>query len=125
MPAVAAEPAFKELEGKIKNELLRGLKMKTVAPEEIMAILFIFSQAETHEELKLFCAIFENTFTVLHHVIEGEQVIVRENIEERVKAAVSRLVHTNPLLATKIAKAAVRPGITWEELVSEFPELQQ
>lgn len=125
MPSVAVETAFKELEQKIKNELVRGLKMQAVSPEEILAILFIFAQAETHEELKLFCSIFETAFPVLRRINEGEQVTAKENIEDRVKEVVSKLVFTNPLLATKIAKAAVKPGVTWEELTIEFPELQQ
>lgn len=125
MPSIALEPTFSELEQKIKNELVRGLKLQLVSMEEIMAILTIFAEATNHNELKLFCKIFVNEFPILGHIIEEEKNENQENIQSKIKDAVSKLIHTNPLLATKIAKAGLTPNITWDELVIEFPELEQ
>jgi len=125
MPSATLELTFTELEQKIKNELVRGLKLQLVSMEEIMAILTIFSEATNHRELKLFCEIFVKEFPILSHIIEKEKNENQENIQFKIKEAVSKLIHTNPLLATKIAKAGLTPNITWDELVIEFPELEQ
>lgn len=125
MPSATLELTFTELEQKIKNELVRGLKLQLVSMEEIMAILTIFAEATNHSELRLFCKIFVKEFPILGRIVEEEKHENQENIQFKIKEAVSKLIHSNPLLATKIAKAGLTPNITWDELVIEFPELEQ
>lgn len=125
MSAAVLSNTFHELEQKIRNELVRGLKLQLVSTEEVLAILTIFAEATNHNELKLFCEIFAKDFPILGHIVEEKAHQDQENIQFKIKEAVSKLIHTNPLLATKIAKAGLTPNITWDELVIEFPELEQ
>lgn len=125
MPSATLERTFTELEQKIKNELVRGLKLQLISYEEILAILTIFAEAKNHTELQLFCNIFSRNFPILKRIVEEEKNENQENIQFKIKEAVSKLIHTNPLLATKIAKAGLTPNITWDELVIEFPELKR
>jgi hypothetical protein len=116
---------YLELREKIKALMARSLKMSTEKPENVIAMLFLLGQAEDFDELSMFIEMFAPSFPELQVIGEQQKETTRESIEKRVTAAVGRIVNENPVLAVKIAKEAQRPGITWEELVSQFPELQE
>ena len=123
--AHATQETFHDLEQKIKKELLRGLQFQQVTLEDVTAILTILAEAKTHDELSLLCQIFAQEFPVLKQLVTEKAHQTQENIQAKIQKAVSKLIHTNPLLAGKIAKASLTPNITWDELVTEFPELEQ
>lgn len=115
---------FQQLTDRVKQELIKGLKLHTIPLEDLMAILFIFSRATNTEELHFFCSIFNDEFPILKGITEEQESKAQLNMEGRIKTAISKLVQKNPMLAAQIAKAAIKPGISWEDLVTQFPELE-
>lgn len=112
---------YVQLREKIKALMSRSLKMSTERPENVIAMLFLLGQAEDYEELSMLIEMFTPSFPELS-VIGEEQ---KESVENRVTAGVSRIINKNPVLAVKISKEAQKPGVTWEELVEKFPELNE
>lgn len=122
MPAVE-EQSYVELRNKVKGIMARALQAHVITIEEVMAMLFIFEKAETFMQLEAFIEIFSDAFPVLQKFGEQKKEYAKNALEEIVKKVVGKLVQKDPLKATQIAKAALKPGVTWEDLVKEFPEL--
>ncbi|HRY91133.1 MAG TPA: hypothetical protein P5229_02205 [Candidatus Gracilibacteria bacterium] len=115
---------FLELQNKVKMILARGYQLKTINPENLLASLYILGQAKNRFELENFIELFSAAFPFLKEIREEKVAEARENLEEKVKLVLSSLVKKDPLLATKIAKAALEPGMTWEKLCRAFPEIK-
>lgn len=125
MAAAIEEQSYVELRNKVKHVMARALQAHVITIEEVAAMLFIFEKAETFTELEAFIEIFSEAFPILQKFGEEKQAQAKGALEEIVKKVVGKLVKKDPLKATQIAKAALKPGITWEELVKEFPELNE
>lgn len=124
MPALTIEDTFLSLQNRIKSILSRAFQLKNIGAEELLAILFVLKQANNENELACFTDIFSNSFPILQEIPEEKKEIELEDMEQKVRKALSKIVRTDPLKATEIAKATLKPGITWEELLNRFPELK-
>ena len=116
MATKITDKTYLAIQDKVKNMLITALKIKAISSEELMAVLFILGQTSTTLELETFLDIFKDSFPVLGQYSEEKREVAKVDLEERVKVAVSKLVHKDPLKATEIAKAALKSGVTWEEL---------
>ena len=123
-PIISEEKDFLELQKKIRVLFTSGIKKGAISVEEVLTALLLLGRAENYLELKTFVEIFSATFPVLNKIGEEQKENIRAGIETKVKDAVGRIIGKDPVLAVKIAKASVEPGITWEELVRRFPELE-
>ncbi len=88
-----------------------------------MAILFILGQTTTTEELEMFVEIFAESFPILKSIHLQSHESGKRNIEVAVKKAVSKILMTDPIRATQLAKEALNKNANWEELVRKYPEL--
>jgi hypothetical protein len=118
------EETFESLQARVKDRLGEALKRKIIAVDELMAILYLLGQSKTVDELTMFLEIFSADFPVLARIHEGQREHAKGGMESRIKKAVSRILAIDPMLATEITKAAMKPGMTWDELKSEYPELE-
>ena len=125
MPAVTEKPGYLELQEKIKKILVRNLKMRTMSQADAVAFLLIFSQIGDRENLGEYCELFSGTFPFLNEITEESKAFIKTAIEQKIRLALDKIIKKDPVLATKIAKDAFLPGITWEELVSKYPDLKQ
>ena len=125
MPALAFEKSYVELQNKVKNLLARALQTHTISIEELMAILTIFEKTETHAELEAFIEIFAEAFPILQQFEQEKRESSKSDLETKMKNVVSVMIKKDPLKATQIAKAALKPGMTWEALKEEFPEIEE
>jgi len=123
-PVISEEKDFLELQNKIRILFSSGIKKGAISVEEVLTALLLLGRAESFIELKTFVEIFSSSFPVLNKIGEEQKENFRTEIETKVKEAVGRIISKDPVMATKIAKASVEPGITWEELVRRFPELE-
>ena len=119
------DKAYQELEQKIKIQLAQDYEGKRLKLEEMMSILWILGQTTSVLELETFLEVFADSFAVLKHIQLGKRAGEKVNIEAKVRKVVSKLVATDPLRATQLAKDGLRKDITWDELVKKYPELNE
>ena len=125
MATKITDKAYLEMQEEIKVLLIKALKIKAITGEELMAVLFILGQASTAFELETIIEIFSDVFPVLSEFASDRKEVAKGDLEERVKVAVSKLMETDPIKATEIAKAALEPDITWEEIKKTYPEIEE
>ena len=125
MAASQTSLTYKDFELKIKLQLARGLEMRKLTMEDLMAILFILGQTQTIEELEMFVEIFADSFPISKSIHLQKHEHTKRNIEEAVKKAISKILMVNPLRATQLAKEALNKGANWDELVKKYPELNE
>ena len=113
------------LQEKIKKLLVKNLKMHAISQADAVAFLLVFSQIGDQENLVEYCELFSGTFPFLKEITEESRAIIKTAIEQKIRLALDKIIKKDPVLATKIAKEAILPGITWEELVSRYPDLKQ
>lgn len=123
MAVMAPEKSYVELQNKVKHLLANALKRKAITIEELAAILFIFQRTETTMELEAFIEIFDEAFPILKQFEREKRQEVRTSLEEKVKPYVSQLIKKDPLRATMLAKDALNPLMTFEELKKKYPEI--
>lgn len=122
---LAPEKSYVELRNKVKTHLAKALKTGVLSIEELRAILFIFEKTETHAELEAFLEIFSESFPVLQEFEIGKRREAKTDLESKVKNLVYKIVLKNPLKAGEIAKATLKSGMTWAELIRMYPELEE
>lgn len=115
--------AYVELRERVKKQLAYALKTGHLELEELAAILFVLDKAEGQEELALFVEIFSEAFPVLKQIEVENRSAVRGDFEKQVKEIVSKLIKKDPLLATEIAKEALKPGMDLETLKKKYPQI--
>ena len=125
MATVETAIGYKDLEMKIKLQLARALETGKLSMEDLLAILFILGQTNTVEELSMFVEIFADSFPVLHSIHLQSHEHTKRNIEGAVKKAVSKILMTDPIRATQLAKEALNKQANWDELVKKYPELNE
>lgn len=118
-------PSYVELQNNLKQFLARELEARHITVEQIMAVLLIFGQTSTVDEIDVFLEIFGETFPVLRDFDlqrrEGKKVAVKD----QVKDTVITMIATDPMRAAQLAKDATNNDISWEELLAKYPELNQ
>jgi hypothetical protein len=124
---ISAEPkaGYSPLQEKIKKLLVKNLKMRAMSQADAVAFLLVFSQIGDRENLGEYCELFSGTFPFLKEITEESKAFIKTAIEQKIRLALDKIIKKDPVLATKIAKEAILPGITWEELVSKYPDLKQ
>jgi hypothetical protein len=125
MPVATLEKSYVELQNKVKFLLADALKRRLISIEELQAILIIFSRTETTYELEAFLEIFADSFPVLKQFEHEKRKTAKGKIEDRAREVVQKMIKKDPMKAAEIAKAALKPGVTWEELTARFPELEE
>lgn len=125
METKITDKAYTAMQEEIKSTLVNAFKIKAIGVEDLLAILFILGQTDNSLELEAFVDIFSDSFPVLKDYEVGKRSETKTNMEERVRQIVSKMVALDPLKATEIAKAALKQGMTWDELTKEFPEIEQ
>jgi hypothetical protein len=124
MPKTKTISEFQTLQNKVKFILARAIQLKKMQEDQLLACLYILSQAKSQYELEAFINIFEDAFPVLKEISEQKTETDKESLEAKIRAALGKIVKTAPLKATEIAKAAIEPGMTWEKLTARYPELK-
>ena len=124
MPKTKTINEFQVLQNRVKFILARAIQLKKMQEDQLLACLYILSQAKSQYELESFINIFEDAFPVLKEITEGQAETAREDLETKVKNALGKIVKKAPLKATEIAKAAIEPGMTWDKLTARYPELK-
>lgn len=118
-------PSYVELQNNLKQFLAKELETRHITVEQIMAILLIFGQTSTVDEIDVFLEIFGETFPVLRDFDlqrrEGKKVAVKDQVKDTVIA----MIATDPMRAAQLAKDATNNDISWEELLAKYPELNQ
>ncbi len=118
-------PSYVELQNNLKQFLAKELEARHITVEQIMAILLIFGQTSTVDEIDIFLEIFGETFPVLRDFDlqrrEGKKIAVKD----QVKDTVITMIATDPMRAAQLAKDATNNDISWEELLAKYPELNQ
>jgi len=125
METKITDKAYLAMQEEIKSALVNAFKIKAIGVEDLLAILFILGQTDNAPELEAFVDIFSDSFPVLKDYEVGKRSEAKTGLEERVRKIVSKMVAQDPLKATEIAKAALQQGMTWDELMKEFPEIEE
>ena len=125
METKITDKAYLVMQEEIKSTLAQAFKIKAIGMEDLLAILFILGQTDNSLELETFVDIFSDSFPVLKDYEVGKRSETKSGLEEKVRQIVSKMVSKDPLKATEIAKAALKPGMTWENLKKEFPEIEE
>jgi len=123
MTAGTADSKFIELRESIKKQIVRAFKAKKLKLEEVAAILFFLAFAENYIELQTFFDLLAPQYPVLASLQEDMKIDARINFENKIKAALHDLMLTDPMRAAVFSKAALKQGVTWEELAKDFPEI--
>lgn len=113
------------IQSKIKTLLSESFKIKAISIEDMLAILFILGQTENAYELEAFIDIFSNSFPVLKDYQIEKKSKSKTELETIIKDIVSDMISTDPLKATEIAKIALKPNISMEEIVKQYPEIKK
>ncbi len=124
MDPKAKDQAYLAMQNQIKSTLVQAFKIKAIEVDDLLAILFILGQTENSFQLETFIEIFSDSFPVLKDYAVSKKSDAKSDLDERVRKIVSKIVATEPLKATEIAKAALKAGTTWEELKKQFPEIE-
>lgn len=114
---------YSDLQNTIKLALARELEHKHISVEQVMAILFLFGQTTTVEQIEAFLDIFQETFPVLQHVVTQRSEENKVGVEDRVKKAATKMITKDPMRAAQLAKDALERHMTWDALVQKYPEL--
>lgn len=117
--------AYKKLERKIQEMIAKGIRLKTIAIDEAIAVLFLFSQTTNIFDLETFVEMFSDSFPFLRQLAEEKASDTKHDLETKVRTHLEKVVKTDPIKASYITQKALQPGMTWDELVKEFPELEQ
>lgn len=117
--------SYVELQNALKVFLANELERKRITVPEIMAILLIFGQTSTAEEIDGFVEIFKDTFPVLGDFGSQRSEGQKLEVKDKVKETVIKMIVSDPMRAGQLAKDALNSGISWEELVAKYPELNQ
>ncbi len=125
METKITDKTYLAMQAEIKSMLVQAFKIKAIGVEDLLAILFILGQTNNSLELETFVDIFSDSFPVLKDYEVSHRGEKKSDLEERVRKIVSKMVAEDPLKATEIAKAALKPGMTWDELIKEFPEIEE
>lgn len=119
-----ADKTYPAMQSEVKAMLVKAFKIKAIGVEDLLAILFILGQTHNSTELESFVDIFSDSFPVLKDYSVSKKSAAKGDLEEKVRKIVSKMVADDPLKATEIAKAALKSGVTWEDLVEQFPEIK-
>jgi|GEM_PF-2378843 len=129
MPVLEAETvqlaAYQKLEKKVQDLMAKGIRLKMVSLSEAIAVLFLFSQSTDIYDLETFVEIFAESFPFLRQLVEEKEFGSKTDMETKVRSALEKIVKIDPIKASLITQRTLQPGITWDELVHEFPELEQ
>lgn len=118
-------PGYVELQNNLKLFLAKELEIGRINVQEVMAILLIFGQTSTVEEIDAFVEIFKDTFSVLGDFGATRSEGQKLEVKDQVKDTVIKILSTDPMRAAQLAKDAVSKDIPWDELVAKYPELNQ
>ncbi len=124
MDPKAKDQAYLAMQNQVKSTLVQAFKIKAIEVDDLLAILFILGQTENSFQLETFIDIFSDSFPVLKDYAVTKKSEVKSDLDERVRKIVSKMVAAEPLKATEIAKAALKPGATWDDLKQQFPEIE-
>ncbi len=124
METKITDKVYLAMQEEIKSMLVQAFKIKAIGVEDLLAILFILGQTNNSLELETFVDIFSDSFPVLKDYEVGKRSEAKSGLEEKVRQIVTKMVAQDPLKATEIAKTALKPGMTWDELIKEFPEIE-
>jgi hypothetical protein len=125
METTQTTKSYQDLQLKIKLQLARGLELKKIKIEELMAILFILGQTNTTDELEMFVEIFSDSFPILKTIHLQTHEHTKRNIEVSVKKTISKILLVDPIRATQLAKEALQKNVNWDDLVKKYPELNE
>lgn len=117
--------SYVELQNALKVFLANELERKRITVPEIMAILLIFGQTSTVEEIDGFVEIFKDTFPTLGDFGSQRAEGQKFEVKDKVKDVVIKMISSDPMRAAQLAKDALNSGIPWEDLVAKYPELNQ
>ena len=118
-------PGYVELQNDLKLFLAKELESKRISVEEIMAILLIFGQTSTVEDIDGFVEIFRETFPVLGDFGSTRSEGQKLEVKDQVKETIIRILATDPMRASQLAKDALRNDLSWDQLVEQYPELNR
>lgn len=116
---------YVELQNQIKLFLAKELESRRTTIEEIMALLLIFSQTSSVEEIDAFIEIFKDTFPMLEEFSSGRTEGQKMEVKDKVKDAVLKMITIDPIRAGQLAKDAIDKNTPWEDLVTKYPELNE
>ncbi len=117
--------AYITLQNSLKLFLANELERKRITVHEIMAILLIFGQTSTVEEIDGFVEIFKDTFPTLGDFASNRSEGQKLEVKDKVKEVVIKILANDPMRAAQLAKDALRSDLSWEDLVAQYPELNQ
>lgn len=92
--------------------------------EQVMAILYLLSPAETDMEIRVFLRMFSTSFPILGLIADREGIEERTSGENDMAQALVKVLRKNPSLATKAAKISAKKGMTLAGLIERFPEMK-
>lgn len=111
-----------QLEKNLRSALAEGLRRKEIPLPQFVALCLILSKAETDDELSILTHVFAEDYPSLAHMVSQEKEVLRESVEEVVQGYISHVIRTDPLEAVNIGKAALKAGMTINELQKLFPK---
>lgn len=114
-----------ELQNDLKLFLAKELESKRISVEQVMAILLIFGQTSTVEDIDGFVEIFRETFPVLGDFGSTRSEGQKLEVKDQVKETIIKILATDPMRAAELAKDALRSDLSWENLVAQYPELNR
>lgn len=118
------QQTYNELQQKIKLLLARELEFRHITVQEVMAVLLLFGQTKTIEEIEAFVEVFQDTFPVLKTLISEEAEAKKVTIQDRVKIAAQKIIKKDPMKAASLIQDALGKNAIWEDLVKKYPELE-
>lgn len=118
------QQTYGELQQKIKLLLARELEFHHIAVQEVMAVLLLFGQTKTVEQIEAFIEVFQDTFPVLKTLISQEAEEKKVTIQDRVKIAAQKIIKKDPMRAASLIQDALEKNAIWEDLVKKYPELE-
>lgn len=118
------QQTYGELQQKIKLLLARELEFHHITVQEVMAVLLLFGQTKSVEQIEAFVEVFQDTFPVLKTLISQEQEAKKITIQDRVKIAAQKIIKKDPMRAASLIQDALEKNATWEDLVKKYPELE-
>ena len=69
--------------------------------------------------------IFNDAFPALKQIDFENRSVARGDFEKQIKEIVSKMIKKDPLLATEIAKEALKPGMDFEKLKQKYPQIEE
>ena len=118
------QQTYNQLQQKIKLLLARELEFRRITVQEVMAILLLFGQTKTMEEIEVFIEIFQDTFPVLKTISIEKTEQKKISVEDKVKITAQKMIKKDPMRAAQLIRDSLEKNMTWEQLAEKYPELQ-